>query len=292
MLRKLMLSLALLAAIGFAAAQITISPTEDTTSPDQIAKGSDTAAVNQTVRLILPKATALHLDASTITFDLRALDGKGWDDRARDGTQPDGFGLACVYVDGSDVEAGEFNGNMQVVPGGIKYMANDWDDIYLAHMDGTKVDDSQRVVNYPPLRLDESGELVPDSKDYFVCYQTFVMQLFSNFDDWDLSVERTDKAEQGIEHLYIQANTCANFGQATGLFDLPNTATRSLIPSNLVVGPTGDHVNEDGSQCENTNSSWLDVLGVLAVKINSDHYGVSKANLTYTLMSADLPAAP
>lgn len=296
MLRKFMLSLALLAAIGFAVAQtqIDIDPTEGT-GEDQISKGPLEASVEQTVQLILPMATALHLDASTITFDLQALDGTpGWAERARDGTQPANFDLACVYVTGDDVTQG-FNNQTQVVPGGIAYAADAWNKIHLIYHGNNKsgiVPDSARVVNYPPLRLDAEGELIPESKNYFVCYQTFVMQLFSNLDTWDLSVERLDTTDQGIEHLYIQANTCANFGVPTGLYDLPNTESRSLIPSNLVVGPTGDHVNEEGSQCTNTNSSWLDVLGVLAVKINSDQWGTSTANLTYTLMSPDPNPAP
>ncbi len=51
------------------------------------------------------------------------------------------------------------------------------------------------------------------SKEYFVCYQTFVIQLFSNFKFWDLQVARVEPAtSQGINHLYVQGNTCATFG--------------------------------------------------------------------------------
>ncbi len=293
MLRKFMLSLALLAAIGFAAAQITVDPVKGEGDPDQISKGATSAEVDQLVHLDLPQATALHLAAPIISFDLTKLDGGDWDDRASSGEMPDGFNLACAYVTGNDVRdqlGDEFWNQEQVVPGGIAYHAATWDQIYLEYfgngMSG-QVPQDARVVNYPPLRLKDDGDLAPGSKDYFVCYQTFVLQLFSNFDTWDLQVSRNDEAAQGIEHLYIQGNTCADFGTPTGLYDLPDGAMRHLIPKTLNVGTTGELAKSLGNQC-NDNTSWLDLLGVIAVKINADHHGDSYANLTYTLLSADV----
>ena len=292
MLRRLTFVLALVVAFSVAAAQITIAPTQGT-GADQIAKGATSATVNQIVQLILPQATALHLDASTITFDLTALDGEGWADRAVSGENPTGFGLACVYVTGNDVVNAlgtSYWGQTQVVPGGIAYHAATWDQIYLEYygnnMSGV-VPDSARVVTYPPIRLDAAGELVPGSKGYFVCYQTFVVQLFSNFDFWDLQVRRTDvTGQRPIEHLYVQANTCSDFGAGTGLYALGNDTFVHLIPKVLNAGTTGEEALTNTAAC-GLNTSWLDVLGVLAVKINADHHGDSVTNLQYTLMSSD-----
>jgi hypothetical protein len=291
MLRRLAFVLALVVAFSVAAAQIYIDPVTGD-GPDQIAKGATSATVNQIVNLILPQATALHLDASTITFDLTLLDGEGWADRASSGAMPTGFDLACVYVTGNDVVnglGGTYWNQTQYVPGGIAYHAATWDRIYLEYYGNGYsgvVPDSARVVTYPPIRLDAAGELVPGSKGYFVCYQTFVLQLFSNFNFWDLQVHRADVNGQPIEHLYVQGNTCADFGEGTGLYKLDNGAYVHLIPKTLNAGTTGQIAASDGSACS-LNTSWLDVLGVLAVKINADHWGTSTANLQYTLVSSD-----
>ena len=284
MIRKLLLASALFAVAAFGFGQTVthdVDPTEGT-GPDAIAKGATSATVNQTVNLILPQATALHLDASTITFDLTALNGtQGWIDRASSHEVPDGFDLACVYSTGPDQVRGlgdNFWGQTQVVPGGIAYQIKDSGSYPTVTVTG------ENVVNYPPLKLNEKGELIDGSKDYFVCYQSFVIQLFSNFDYWDLQVERQDTTKQGIEHLYIQGNVCSEFGDETGLYALGNGDKVHLIPKGLTAGTTGDRVNEN---CDNQNSSWLDVLGVMAVKINSDSYGTSTANLKYTLVSSD-----
>ena len=295
MLRKTMLALAFLALLGLAAAQITVTPTLST-GDDEIAKGADEAAVGQTVVLELPEATALHLTASTIEFDLNYLDGVDWEARARgDATLPAG-GYACVYVSGDDATFGggdDLWGQGQTVPGGIGYLPTSWDTIKLVYFGNgianeTEVPEDERVVTYPPIRIRDDGTLDPGSKDYFVCYQTFVIQLFSNWENFSLQVSRTDMTDQGIEHLYVQGNTCAEFGTGTGLYALPNSTTDpaayiSLLPKSLTEGPTGSRT---GDGC-NPNSSWMDVLGVLAVKVNADLYGTSTADLTYTLISQD-----
>ncbi|MBX3142354.1 MAG: hypothetical protein KF813_01250 [Trueperaceae bacterium] len=291
MFRKLLLASAVLAIVGFGFAQ-TAQPQSQTfyinpttvSGADAIAKGATTASVNQTVDLILPQATALHLDASHLTFDLTLLDGSGWSDRASSWERPEGFNLACVYSAGPDVSTGlgnDYWGQTQVVPGGIAYQINGAGSFPTVSVTGVP------VVNYPPLMLDSQGELVPGSKDYFVCYQSFIIQLFSNFSFWDLQVVRNDAPNtQSIEHLYIQGNVCSDFGAGTGLFALDNNPNRivHLIPKSLLAGTTGDRVN---ANCGNTNTSWLDILGVMAVKINSDNHGTSSASLTYTLASSD-----
>ncbi len=277
-----LLALALTAA--FALAQTPTVGPERGDGPDAVAKGPDKASVNQTVDLILPQATALHLDVTNIKFDLTAMDGKGWP-HATDPFAKDGK-IACVYAFGDDVttqQGDNFWNQAQVLPGGTKYQAQNWPYISIV---GNGIVDS-----YPPIELDpKTGELQKGSKGYFVCYKTFVLQLFSNWKYWDLTVTRQDKADQypSIEHLYVQGNTCAEFGKPTGLYDLPDQATRHLIPKDLNFGPTGDHiVGKKNLPKECRNKSWLDTLVVLAVKINSDAYGKNRADLTYTLMSAD-----
>ncbi|HRP48005.1 MAG TPA: hypothetical protein PLT07_10680 [Trueperaceae bacterium] len=289
MIRKLLIASMVLVLVGFAAAQDTttlhIEPTMAPDADDVISKGPTEASVAQDVVLTIPQATALHLDASTINFDITALDGKSWAERAASGERPEGFGLACVYAKGADDSGGVTNplgddywGQNQVLPGGTKYEAETYPNISIT---------GKEVVNYPPLRL-KDGELDTGSKNYIVCYQSFIIQLFSNFPHWDLSVTRSDDtSKKSIEHLYVQGNTCSDFGKPTGLYGLNNDTTVHLIPKRLTAGTTGSRVNSKGSSCLNANTSWLDVLGVLAVKINSDAYGESHANLTYTLLSQD-----
>lgn len=252
---------------------------------DVIAKnsnGSTEASVEQLVILDIPAATALHLDVSTLVFDLNALDGDGWADRAYSGEIPEGTSYRCVYSLGDDTNpSGGFWGQTQVLPGGTSYQTMTYPNIQVA---GTQ------VVNYPPVRIGADGELITNSKQYIVCYQTFILQLFSNYDYFDIQVSRNDQletGERGIEHLYVQGNTCHNFGAGTGLYDLPDGQTRHLIPAYSQAGTTGYWAKVSGSHCDYTNSSWLDMLGVLAVKVNSDHHGENIARLTYTLISSD-----
>lgn len=273
---------ALFAVAAFAFAQTPlIGPTSE--GPDAVDKGPDSASVNQTVKLILPQATALHLDTTTLTFDLSALDGKGWphdtDPFAKDGK------IACVYAFGPDktTQLGDdFWSQTQVLPGGTYYEVMDWP--YVTVVGNGTVD------SYPPIEINDDGELIEGSKDYFVCYKTFVLQLFSNWSYWDLTANRNDITDDypSIEHLYIQGNTCATFGQVTGLYDLPDGATRHLIPKTLNFGPTGDQVLMDNVPEVCQGKSWLDTLIVVAVKVNSDHWGENRADLTYTLQSSDV----
>lgn len=273
-------SLFAVAALAFAQTPV-IGPTSE--GKDDYNKGPDSASVNQTIKLILPQATALHLDTTTLTFDLSSLDGQGWphssDPLAEDGT------IACVYATGPDAvrELGDnFWNQTQVLPGGTYYQTASWPNI--TPVGGGFVD------SYPPIEIDDDGELVPGSKNYFVCYKSFILQLFSNWSYWDLTANRNDIDDEfpSIEHLYIQGNTCATFGNATGLYDLPNGASRHLIPKTLNFGPTGDQVLLEGVPEDCQGKSWLDTLVVVAVKINSDHWGENRADLTYTLQSSDV----
>ncbi len=268
MIRKLLFATALVAALGLGFAETQFIEPTTGSGPDAIYRGTDEASVNQTVKLILPQATALHLDATTIAFDF-----------TQSSAGPVSLPYACIYAEGPDDPmslGGNFWDQTQVRPGSTEYDLTS---------DGTLSITGDRAYNYPPALTDDEGELLPGSKDHFVCYQSFIIQLFSNFDYWDLQVSRDDaNSEQPIEHLYVQGNVCSDYGKATGLYALEDGSTVHLIPKTLNAGTTGDRVSE---ACGNVNTSWLDVLGVLAVKVNSDKHGESTANLTYTLVSSD-----
>jgi len=250
-----------------------VAPTQGN-GPDAYAKGQDSAAVNQTIELILPKATALHLDVTTLTFDLTGLDGANWPNSGPD------FGgqMVCVYgLAEQDVKTqlgDNFYNQVQTLPLGTSYSAAQWPNI--------TINGGGQVTAYPPIKLDKNGELVPGSKNHFVCYRTFILQKFSNGKQWDLTVTRNDpEGAQGIQHLYIQDNPCDTFGAATGLYELPDGASLHLVPRNLQAGPTGSRSGNNPERCG--YKSWLDDLVVVAIKVNSDLFGKSTANLTYTL---------
>lgn len=268
--------LAVLALAPLALAQApTVSPTTGG-GPDAVSKGENQAAVNQTVELILPKATALHLDVTTLTFDLTAMDGPNWPNSGAD------FGgkMVCVYgLANEDVHTqlgDNFYNQVQTLPLGTSYSVgpNGWPQIV--------VNGGPAVTAYPPIKLDKDGQLVPGSKNYFVCYRTFILQKFSNGKQWDLVVSRNDpQGAQSIQHLYIQDNPCDTFGAATGLYELPNGGMLHLVPKNLQAGPTGSRSKDNPQNCG--YKSWLDDLVVVAVKVNGELWGKSTANLTYTL---------
>lgn len=257
-----------------------LAPTHGPDSPDQAAKGDTSATVFQTVELIIPQATALHLDLTHVVFDLTPLDGTGW---PHDESPFEDNTIRCVYgLQATDYDNGTaFFGQKEVWPLGTRYAAATWPNI--------NVIGGPAVTSYPPIRLDK-GELIDGSKDYFVCYKSFILQKFSNFKYWDLTVYRfpTPENEIGINHMYIQDNTCATFGTPTGLYELPTGHQRRLIPSSLAGGPTGTQTTGDHVPAMCKGKSWLDDLVVLAVKINADHHGSNVATLAYTLTSSDV----
>ncbi len=276
MRRNLGVLFGVLALAPMALAQ-TLAPTQGN-GPDAYAKGENSASVNQTVELILPKATALHLDVTTLTFDLTSLDGANWPNSEAD------FGgqMVCVYgLTEQDVKTqlgDNFYNQVQTLPLGTSYSTGTWPNI--------SINGGGPVTAYPPIKLDKDGELVPGSKNYFVCYRSFILQKFSNGKRWELQVSRNDpEGAQSIQHLYIQDNPCDTFGQATGLYELPNGASLQLVPKNLQAGPTGSRSKQNPQNCG--YKSWLDDLVVVAVKVNADLWGKSTAHLTYTLATTE-----
>ncbi|KEF34000.1 hypothetical protein RDMS_09070 [Deinococcus sp. RL] len=270
-------SLMLLAA---SAGAQTINPTTGS-GPDAHNVGSTTASVTQTVNLKLPEATALHLDATQLVFDISQIGNQ-------DGT------WYCAYGFGSDVTqalGNEYWNQTQVLPLGTSYTPNP------SKFGEIRINAGAQVTQYPPIKKDEEGELVPGSKDYFVCYRAFIIQKFSNVGGFKLSVQRDNPGAgaQGNQMMYIQDNPCDFWGGETGLYDLPPGSTRELIPRRMTVGTTGARAAAASFSSPSArparpatcrpNTSWLDDLVVVAVVIDGDKAGDNIATLTYTLTS-------
>ncbi|WP_027481418.1 hypothetical protein [Deinococcus pimensis] len=301
-MRNFILATTVLAACTLASAQLqTAAPAPDpkVVSPttvdgaDQYSKGSDTASVTQTVHLKLPRATALHLDVKDLSFDLSALNGTNWGADGPNVGSDFGGKMVCVYGNQTtdvveQLSSPEFYGQTQTKPLGTSYDMYSWPKI--------KVNGGDVVTSYPPIQIGANGELKPGSKNYFVCYRSFILQKFSNGGRFDLTVTRSDAGSDvnNINHLYIQDNPCyagtAAQAPATGLFELKAGAPAlHLLPVSLQTGPTGTRSDDDNARCG--YKSWLDDLVVMAVKVNGDRAGDNTATVTYTLTTLSWPNA-
>ena len=115
--------------------------------------GEGAASVQQLITLRLPKATALHLDVTSLLFDLTALDGPDWAARAAGKVGGVDFGgqMVCVYgLQNTDVVTplGEdFYNQKQILPLGTSYnlSAASWPNI--------SVNGGGVVNTYPPIRI-------------------------------------------------------------------------------------------------------------------------------------------
>ena len=274
---------ALMMTIAAAGAQ-TISVTTDS-GPDAVNKGAKSATVNQTVNLKLPEATALHLDATTLTFDISQIGNQ-------DGTWYCAYGLG----NGQDqaTKLGEdFWNQTQVLPLGTSYsLGNEFGKI--------TVNAGQKVTQYPPVIIPTNGEVDNASKAYFVCYRAFIIQKFSNVGNFKLSVSRDNPTNgMGRQMMYIQDNPCSTFGGATGLYKLDPGAARELIPMRMTSGTTGARAAGTtgktqtelggGTNVCRSYTSWLDDLVVVAIVVDGDRAGDNNAILTYTLESSAAP---
>lgn len=288
MLRRIFIILVAALTMGAIGLAQDLAPTTGS-GEDAIAKNTTTnsATVNQTVQLILPQATALHLDVTTIPFDLTALDGANWPDSGAD------FGgqMVCVYgkadTDTVNQLGGTYFNQTQYLPLGTQYVESSLGYPYVA------IDGGDPVTAYPPIKIGADGELVAGSKGYFVCYRSFKLQKFSNGAAWDLTVSRTDSSDnaKAIHRLYIQDNPCATFGEPTGLYKLDQGQSLQLVPTDLAIGPTGVQAASNQDTCG--YKSWLDDLVVMAVVVDGEYYGTNTATLDYTLTTTAWdPVAP
>src|SRR5699024_199143 len=177
-----------------------------------------------------------------------------------------------------------YHGQRQWLPLGTSYAVNkDWtaeSDPTIEILDATGI-----ATSYPPIEIGSDGELLEDSKNHFVCYQTFILQKFSNISDWTLTATRSGEADFD---MYIQDNTYCSFnsGAATGFYRIGVGDTLNLLPDDagLTNGTTGALADD----CGQKGKSWLDDLVVIAVKVNGDTYGDNWADITYTI-SAEVP---
>lgn len=269
-MRKSIVLVALLAALSFGLAQITVAPTSGS-GADQFNVGSHQAAVQQKVNLHLPPKVALHLDVSKLNFDLRQL-----------GSDPT---MRCVY--GPDYRTTDEKVGKSTLPLGVYYgFASKWTDIDAPPAISLKGWKGQpiEVTQYPPAQFRE-GELIDGSKNYFVCFKTFVLQKFSNHGSFQLQVSRA--GEQHYQ-MYIQDNTVCSVndfvngeGGVTGFYELAGSPV-DLLPNKYTAGTTGSI-----AKCLDSGKSWLDDLVVVAVKVNGEHHGDNVETLTYTLTSPD-----
>lgn len=259
----------------------TIGVTTDS-GPDAVNIGGKSASVTQKVNLKLPEATALHLDATTLTFDISQIGNQ-------DGT------WYCAYGKGDGTDqatqlSADFWNQTQVLPLGTSYsLGSEWGKI--------TINAGQKVTQYPPVIIGADGEVNNASKAYFVCYRAFIIQKFSNVGNFKLSVSRDNPTNgMGRQMMYIQDNPCSTFGGATGLYKLDPGAARELIPMRMTSGTTGARAAGTtgmsqadlggGANVCRKYTSWLDDLVVIAVVVDGDKAGDNNATLTYTLESS------
>jgi hypothetical protein len=275
----------------------TVTPTLGNPGADQVSgvdgvssgvSSGTSAMVSQTVHLNLPKATALHLAVTDLTFDLSKL---GLTEVREDEKRKQ----ICVYgvMDKNfNVKDSVADDQGAVKPLGTQYelIKDKWPNIQIAKdtFDGV-------VTSYPPIRLDKTGNLIPGSKNHFVCYSTFILQKFSNGTKWNLSVERSDKVPGPgrINDIYIQDNPCHSPG-GINLQKIDDVKSTALLDySKVINGTTGSVVKGYLQKGDYTcgTKSWLDDLVIIAVKVDGETAGDNTAKLQYTLSTTEFPAA-
>jgi hypothetical protein len=271
---KTMAMVALVCSMGTAAFAQIVPTTGSGADAKNI--GTSSANVSQSVSMILPQATALHLDVTDLKFDLNLIGGKD-------------NSIACVYglqdTDKVDQLGDTFWNQKQSKPLGTSYnlSAQSWPNISL--------NGGGEVTSYPPIKIGENGELVKGSKGYFVCYKTFFLQTFSNGYVFDLTMKRSDDMTRpnAIKSIYAQANSCDTAGAGTGLYKIGSTAMH-MVPTNLNFGTTGSRtggvpgeVGDAAVRARCGYKSWLDYLVVVALPVDGEAAGTNTATLEYTL---------
>ena len=187
-MRTFLVSTALLVA-SFAAAQ-TVQPTASTGN-ETVNRGGTNAAVKQNVNLILPQATALHLTATNLDFDISKL-----------GEQDSSWYCAYGKSDKDEVSklGNEFWNQTQTLPLGTKYDIGTYPNISVVA--------GKKVTAYPPAEIVD-GRVNNATKNYFVCYRTFILQKFSNVGNYRLSVSRDNpEGDMGRQMIYMQEDPC------------------------------------------------------------------------------------
>lgn len=271
-MKKLIIMTAVLGVCAVAGAQ-TVTPSLGTEA-QQVVRDATKVSVSQNVNLILPQATALHLTASNLDFDISKINSK-----ETDNTWYCAYGLSESDQASKLEPSDEFWGQTQTLPLGTYYDVASYPNI--------AVKAGNKVTSYPPAEL-VNGKVDDKTKNYFVCYRTFILQKFSNVGNYRLSVSRDKPAgDMGHQMLYIQEDPCNAWGQATGLYKLEEGLTKILTPKSLTSGTTGKQAAQVGARnvCRK-GTSWLDDVIVVAVVVDGDKAGKNTAVLTYTLESS------
>lgn len=276
---------AVLFAFGFATASaqviVGLTPTTDgggvyNTHSGAYANG---VSVNQRVNLILPRAFGLAIDtAHHLNFDLRHLSDKNSQ-------------IVCVSgTKAVDVNVGNDGG---VHPMGTYYT-------FGASFPNVSVQGGKQITTYPPVAYNTDGTVDTSSKQYFVCYKSFVLEKFSNVSGWHVSVSRNDASSNALGNVYIQDNLCSAFGSEsqTYLFPLPDQGSVANLfkgASEDVLGnlthTTGYDAASKPAAC-GSNTSWLNDLVVMAIEIDGQPAGRNSSVLTYTIQATNPVTKP
>ncbi len=214
--------------------------------------GQIEASIVTQTSLIINPVVSLKLFAKEINFDLKNLDSNGET-------------ITCVYGKGArDEETGiQYNNIPEVYPLNTSYTVNANNSEY-----GITIDSGGIIEVYPPIDFDLDNEVIANSKNYFMCYATFLLKGFVNSNSWSLTATREDPiAGEGIDKLYIQSSSCEEpLNRKKGLFPFENH--QSLL---LAFG--------EERSCEH--------FVVLATKVIANTHGSSFTNITYTLVNLE-----
>ncbi|MFO7546532.1 MAG: hypothetical protein R6W77_13655 [Trueperaceae bacterium] len=156
----------------------------------------------------------------------------------------------CVIGSGEDaLVGGSFAGTPMVAPGGTSYRVDAWPTVAIGG--------GPALTEFP----------APPGTASVVCYKTFVLGVFANVADWQLSAAALPvPGVAPIRAIYVGA------------------AVRDDDPGGLV--PLAGDVRATLVQATDAPTSG-EVLVVVAVKLGSEPAGTSATLVRYTLMAAD-----
>lgn len=285
-MRKLTVLLMIVAAASFGAAfaQAVLVPLDPTTGGGGTAMTDGSSAhVDQTVNLTLPTAYGIAIDdAATLSFDLSNL------------TSTNGVGGELVCVTGIPNDKNEIVDQVDATTGAVKPLGTFYS--IGASFPDIIINGGEEVTQYPPVVVPDSGAIDLNSKRYFVCYKSFILEKFANVGGWNVTVSRSDDTLNALGDMFLQDNMCSAFGADTKLFPLLDQgslglfqgATDSRILASLAetTGEAANGANDLTDACGYGDpTSWLNDLVVLAIEIDGQHAGTSSSTLTYTIQA-------
>ncbi len=200
--------------------------------------GTSFASVTLSGTAELSPRTALRLPLDTLTYDLRP------------GADPQAVPACVIGATTSDVPtSGGGLGQPLVAPAGTTFRVTAFPNIEVV---------GGRSVPVPELPLGSRA---------LVCYRSFVLGVFSNTANWQVSVDRLAAAdEQQIERLYVGA-ACPERSEV-GMYRLEAGQGATLVRSRAP-------------------GSCQELLVVVAVRPGGEGGGTAEASLRYTLVALD-----